>query len=109
MTHVSVTQQTYNIITVFLHSVFFTIFRSIIDWCCQHLKLFEEVNDLEKLICIVAVMLLLSSASYAHAGTIGDAPGTPGSGLKEKNRYKRPVKTPTCFCTWHKQFFLHMV
>ncbi|MGE6629922.1 esterase/lipase family protein [Bacillus sp. NPDC077027] len=33
---------------------------------------------LKRLICLIAVMLLLSSVNTAYAGSIGDEPGTPG-------------------------------
>ncbi|OLP63472.1 hypothetical protein BACPU_31260 [Bacillus pumilus] len=51
---------------------------------------------MKKLICIVAVMLFLSSASYAYAGTIGDEPGTPGKWFRgeepvQKDRSKPPL------------------
>lgn len=49
---------------------------------------------LKKLICIVAVMLLLSSASYAHAGTIGDAPGTPGKWFKGEEPVQKDLSKP---------------
>lgn len=49
---------------------------------------------MKKLICIVAVMLLLSSASYAHAGTIGDAPGTPGKWFKGEEPVQKDLSKP---------------
>lgn len=56
------------------------------------------MNCLEKLICIVAVMLFLSSASYAYAGTIGDPPGTPGKWFKgEEPVQKDESKPPLVF------------
>ncbi|GLF91987.1 lipase [Bacillus safensis] len=53
---------------------------------------------MKKLICIVAVMLFLSSACYAYAGTIGDEPGTPGKWFKgEEPVQKGESKLPLVF------------
>ncbi|PCK20180.1 lipase [Bacillus pumilus] len=53
---------------------------------------------MKKLICIVAVMLFLSSASYAYAGTIGDGSGTPGKWFKgEEPVQKDQSKPPLVF------------
>ncbi|MBD3860885.1 alpha/beta hydrolase [Bacillus sp. 28A-2] len=53
---------------------------------------------MKKLLCIVAVMLFLSSASYAYAGTIGDEPGTPGKWFKgEEPAQKDESKPPLVF------------
>lgn len=53
---------------------------------------------MKKLIYIVFVMLFLSSASYAYAGTIGDPPGTPGKWFKgEEPVQKDGSKPPLVF------------
>lgn len=53
---------------------------------------------MKKLLCIVAVMLFLSSGSYAYAGTIGDVPGTPGKWFKgEEPVQKDESKPPLVF------------
>ncbi|WP_353854676.1 alpha/beta hydrolase [Bacillus sp. Bos-x628] len=51
---------------------------------------------MKKLICMIAVLLFLSSASDAHAGTIGEKPGTPGKWFRgeepiQKDRSKPPL------------------
>ncbi|QHQ82248.1 hypothetical protein GPJ55_24210 [Bacillus subtilis] len=50
---------------------------------------------MKKLICIVAVMLFLSSASYVYAGTIGDPPGTPGKWYKGEEPIQKDGSKPT--------------
>ncbi|WP_280806594.1 alpha/beta hydrolase [Bacillus sp. TBS-096] len=53
---------------------------------------------LKKLICLAAVMLFFSFASYAYAGSIGDEPGTPGKWFKgEEPVQKDESKPPLVF------------
>nr|WGD98800.1 hypothetical protein P5627_07985 [Bacillus safensis] len=49
---------------------------------------------MKKLICLAAVMLFFSFASYANAGTIGDEPGTPGKWFKGEEPVQKDASKP---------------
>ncbi|MFJ5673125.1 esterase/lipase family protein [Bacillus safensis] len=49
---------------------------------------------MKKLICIIAVMLFLSSASYAYAGTIRDETGTPGKWFRGEEPIQKDLSKP---------------